>query len=51
MITEFIRNLLMKSAMDVVTNEEILSRSRNSDVLYKKSGLPKLTSLADVIDI
>jgi Arc/MetJ-type ribon-helix-helix transcriptional regulator len=48
-VSEFVRYLLTESAGEIITDEELLRRSRNADALHKKGKLPKLTSLAEMI--
>jgi hypothetical protein len=49
-VSTFIRYLIAECAGDPISEEEVLRRSKNADLLHKKGKLPKLASLADMID-
>lgn len=47
-VSEYIRYLLSESSGDIISNDELLRRSANADMLHRKSKLKKLSSLSDL---
>lgn len=49
-VSGFVRYLVKESAGDIISDEEILRRSRNADALHKQGKLPVLRSLEDLME-
>jgi Arc/MetJ-type ribon-helix-helix transcriptional regulator len=47
-VSGYVRYLLTESAGEIITNDELLRRSKSADALHKKGKLQKLTSLSDL---
>lgn len=47
-VSEYIRYLLSESAGEIISNDELLKRSANADVLHEQGKLQKLSSLSNL---